>query len=142
MESFSVFGRVQTGSCCNVIPAYPAQKPYREVSKRRHDLRTIFGADLGAIFVEGGIPDVVAPVFDLPMTAGQGQERLRVGLIGRHAGQAKGVLGADFSRLFLDGGANDEERLGEMREIDGGLGCDVDLADFDPTMSGVTAFCL
>jgi hypothetical protein len=42
----------------------------------------------------------------------------------------------------VNGDAEDEERLGEMREIDRGLGRDVDLAHFQSPMSGITGFCL
>ena len=85
---------------------------------------------------------MMASIFDFPMAASESEERFRAGLGGRQAGQAKGAFGAYFSRFLVNGDAEDEERLGEMREIDRGLGRDVDLAHFQSPMSGITGFCL
>ena len=79
-------GRVLAGGFRDVFPACPAQESHREVPERGHDPRAVSGADLGPVFVEGGIPDMMASIFDFPMTASESEERFRAGLSGRQAG--------------------------------------------------------
>lgn len=60
------------------------------------------GADLGAIFIERDIPNVVDLVFDAPMAAGDSEQVFSAGLIGGQAGDGMGDL-----RLDLTGGLTD-----------------------------------
>lgn len=57
-----------------------------EVAQGGHDPGQVSGADLGSVFIEGDIADVVDPVFDVPVAADDGGEQSGGGLAEAEAG--------------------------------------------------------
>ncbi|HSL09596.1 MAG TPA: hypothetical protein VK887_16700 [Pseudonocardiaceae bacterium] len=76
------------GCLFDVGPAGEAEEADRDVSHGGHDLRGGAGADLGSVFVEGDVADMVLTVFDGPMSAVEGEDVGGVGLAGGEAGDA------------------------------------------------------
>ena len=80
-------------------------------------------AHLGAVFVEGDVAHVMELVLDPPVPAGQGQERLGVGLLGGQAGDVVAnvdlggddLLATDEQAMALD--AADLAELGPGRAV-------------------------
>ena len=57
-----------------------------EVAQSGHDPRKTAGADLGVVFTEGAVPDVVEKIFNLPVAADPGGELGAGRGAGRQAG--------------------------------------------------------
>ena len=76
------------------------------------------GADTAAVFVVVPIEDVVAAIFDTPVSAVELEEALRVGLLGRSAGDAVSDFVAGFAAFLGDGVTFDDVGLRDVREIE------------------------
>ena len=92
-----------------------ADETDREAPQSGGVLGAVAGTDAAAVFVEGGVEDVVSG-FDAPVSAIESEETLRAGGVGGMAGDAVGVLDAAFTGGFVDDGALDEEGLLDMWE--------------------------
>ena len=82
------------GGLFDVGPASEAEEADRDVSHGGHDLWGGAGPDLGSVFVEGDVADVVFAVFSSPMAAVEGEDVGGVGLPAGEAGDAVDGLGA------------------------------------------------
>jgi len=82
------------GCLFDVGPAGEAEEADRDVSHGGHDLGGGAGSDLGSVFVEGGVADVVFAVLYSPVSAVEGEDVGGVCLAGGEAGDAIDGLGA------------------------------------------------
>ena len=123
----------------DVGAADEAEQADRDVAGGRHELGRRAGSDLGAIFVEGSVPDVMFAVFDAPVAAVSGEHVGRVGLPGGEAGDP--VDGFGFAdRLFAqaEGFPVDAERLIDVGEVDAGdVAGAPDGTQLDPAVAAV-----
>ena len=76
------------------------------------------GADATAIFVVVPIDDVVAAIFDTPVSAVGLEQALRVGLLGGSAGDAVSGVVRGFAAFLVDGVTFDEVGLRDVGEIE------------------------
>jgi hypothetical protein len=74
------------GGLFDVGPAGEAEEADRDVSHGGHDLGGGAGSDLGSVFVEGDVADIVLAVLYSPMSAVEGEDVGGVGLVGGEAG--------------------------------------------------------
>lgn len=81
--------------CCHISESFcdiglfkPAQKTDNKIFQRCHNLRSIFGSDLTAIFIKGNIAHIVEAVFDTPVLAVELQKALCRGFLRAEAGNA------------------------------------------------------
>jgi hypothetical protein len=72
----------------DIGPAGEAEEADRDVSHGGHDLWGGAGPDLGSVFVEGDVADMVGAVLYSPVAAVEGQHVGGVGLAGGEAGDA------------------------------------------------------
>lgn len=107
-----------------------------EATQAGHVFRAVAGAYPTTIFIIVPIEDVVAAIFNSPVTAVYGKETLCVGLIGWTAGDAVHGFVAGFSALFFYELTLDNEGLSDMREIQVGIkfGCGPNFSSFDSAM--------
>jgi hypothetical protein len=78
----------------DVGPASETEEADRDISHGGHDLGGGAGPDLGSVFVEGDVADMVFAVFYSPVSAVEGENVGGVGLPGGEAGDAIDGLGA------------------------------------------------
>ena len=76
------------GGLFDVGPAGEAEEADRDIAHGGHDLGGGAGPDLGSVFVEGGVADMVFAVLYSPMSAVEGDDVSGVGLPGGEAGDA------------------------------------------------------
>ena len=81
------------------------------------------GTDATAVLIKVPVQDVVAAVFDRPVTAVDLQQALRIGLLGRSAGDAVGKFAAVLAGFFVQDFAFDDEGLGDVGEIKVSVQC-------------------
>ena len=93
----------------------------------------VAGADAATVLVEGPVEAMVGGVFDAPVAAVQGQERLGISGIGGVRGQAIGGFDAGVAGGFVEPGAAQPEDLADAGEVEvvveGGGGPDGALLD-------------
>jgi len=82
--------------------ACPAHSSNDRVAQRGHDLRDMATAYLGAIFLQGDIPDPMRAVLALPLAANEREQTHGVGLLWCQAREASAPFRADLPRLFDD----------------------------------------
>jgi hypothetical protein len=104
-----------------------------EATQAGNVFRTIALAYPTAIFVKGPINDVVAGVFDTPVTAICGEHTLRIGLFRSPTGNTVGNITRVFTALFVCGLTLDEKGLSDMGKIQITIefGCGPDASDFN-----------
>ncbi len=101
-------------------------------------MRSVFGANLGEIFVVGGIADMMVAVFNLPMAPGDAEQVFRSRPIFGHAGEPKGVIIAEGAVLHVNGDSLNQEGLSEIGKVDAGrLGGDGDFTVFKTAMGDI-----
>ena len=101
-------------------------------------MRSVFGANLGEIFVVGGIADMMVAVFNLPMAAGYTQQIFSSSPFFSHTGESIGAIITDFSAFHVDGDALNPKSLTQIRKVDAGSsGCDGDFAVFKTAMGDI-----
>jgi hypothetical protein len=76
------------GGLFDVGPVSESEKANRDVSHGGHDLWGGAGPDLGSVFVEGDVADVVLAVLYSPMAAVDGEDVGGVGPSGGEAGDS------------------------------------------------------
>jgi len=86
-----------------------------------------------SVFVKVPIDNVMAAVFDRPVSPVCGQHLLRVGLLRSLAGDAVGDITGVFTGLFICELALDDKSLPDVRKIQIVIqfGCDPDFTDFN-----------
>jgi hypothetical protein len=89
------------GGLFDVGPAGEAEEADCDVSHGGHDLWGGAGTDLGSVFVEGDVADVVSAVFYSPVAAVEGEDVGGVGLVGGEAGDAVHGLVALAQRVAV-----------------------------------------
>ena len=72
-----------------------------EATQARHVLGAIACADTAAILIEVSVDDIVATVFDGPMTAIGGQDTLWIGLFRRATGNPQSGFHCQLAGLFV-----------------------------------------
>src|SRR2546430_417111 len=87
----------------DVAAAGDSQAPDGEVAQAGESVRAVAGSDLGAILVEGNIPDPVQRVLNLPVTASEASDPGRAGGLRWQAGDAVNDLAGDLAGA-QDGG--------------------------------------
>lgn len=104
-----------------------------DVAEDRHHAGTVFRADLGSIFVEGDIADMVQAIFDGPVTAIKGEQALWRRLGFSETGNAVNDFGGAFSgfdrftsSLQLEDLGNKGKRQREWNRGAGGEGTGFD----------------
>jgi hypothetical protein len=75
------------GGLFDVGPASESEEADRDVSHGGHDLWGGAGSDLGSVFVEGDVADMVFAVFDAPMAVVEGLFAVSSGLLKVRCGQ-------------------------------------------------------
>ena len=98
--------------------AEQAQQADGEVAQGGHDARSVRGAHLGAVFVEGDVAHLVGAVLDGPVPAVELEEALGIGLLGGEAGQAVDVLGAAAVSFGLAHEAFNVKDLSDVGEVE------------------------
>jgi len=141
-ERIAAAGSAVTGCRSDVFATHQAQETHREIAQGGHHAWTIPGANLGAVFVIGGIPDVVTAVLNLPMATGQSQQLFGIGFLGGQTGESEGkITTADLAAFPIHNSAQDQEGLAKMGKVHArSLGGDDDFTDFEPTMPDVGGF--
>jgi hypothetical protein len=74
-----------------------------EVSERGHHSGAGLGSYLRAILIKGDVPDIMAFVFDAPMSTVKVEELLGRSLLGRETGDEIGSFSAFFARFEIFG---------------------------------------
>ena len=101
-------------------------------------MRSVLGANLGEIFVVGGIADMMVAVFNLPMAPGDAEQVFRSRSISGHAGEPEGVISAEGAVLHVNGDSLNQEGLAEIGKVDAGrLGGDGDFTVFKTAMGDI-----
>ena len=104
----------------------------------RDVFRAVSGADAAAIFVVVPVENVVAAIFDRPVSAVDLEDAFGIGLLRWAAGDSVGDLVRAFAGLFVDGVAFDDKGLTEVRKVEIAIefGGGPDLAGFDAAVIG------
>ena len=89
----------------------------REATQAADVLRAMSGLDATAVLVKVPVEDIVAAIFDDPMTAVDLQQALGVGLIAGAAGDAVGEFPRAFAALLVDSLAFDHVGLADMGKL-------------------------
>ena len=128
------------GAARDVRPAAEAEQADRDVAHGGHDLGGRAGPDLGAVFVEGDVADVVGAVLDPPVAADERGDVGGVGLAGGQAADPVGGFGPNRVAGQAEGFAVDPEGLGYGGEVEVGdvVGAG-DGADLLPAVAAVNA---
>jgi len=89
-----------------------------------------------AVFVIVPIDNVMATVFDTPVTTVGGKNALSVGLLRGSAGDAVGDFTRVFTAFFICGFPLDDKSLSDVGKVQIAVefGCGPDFADFDPAV--------
>jgi len=121
---------------CNTADPFGFDEADGKTSESGDVFRAIAGAYAAAVFIEVPIQDIVAAVFNAPVTTIDGEELLGVCFIGFSAGDAVGDIMGGFSGLFFDRFPFDYKGLSHMREVEirVELGGGPDFTGFDPAM--------
>jgi hypothetical protein len=89
-----------------------------------------------AVFIEVPIDNVMAAVFDAPVTAVGGKNALRIGLIRGSAGDAVGDVTGVFTAFFICEFPLDDKSLSDVGKVQIAVefSSGPDFADFDPAV--------
>ena len=140
-ERFARAGGEVTPRPGDVFHADETHDAHGEATQRRHHAGSVLGANLGEIFVVGGIADMMVAVFDLPMAPGDAEQVFRRRPILGQAGEPEGVIIADGAVLPVNGDSLNQEGLTEMGEVDAGrLSGDGDFTVFKTAMTDINRF--
>ena len=96
------------------------------------------GAYAAAVFVIVPIDNVMAAVFNAPVTTVRGKNLLRVGLLRVSTGNAISDFTGVFTAFFICGLPLDDKSLFDVRKVQivVKFGCGPYFADFDPAVVG------
>ena len=99
-------------------------------------LRSVTGAYTAAVFVIVPIDNIMAAIFDAPVSAVDGKHVFRVGLVRRSTCNAICDFTGILTTSFLGSLPLDEKGLSDMREVEVivEFGCGPYFADFNPTV--------
>lgn len=137
-ECFASAGGEVTARLGDVFHADETHDAHGEATQSRHHMRSVAGANLGEVFVVGGVADMMVAVFDLPMAPGDAQQVFRSRPIFGHAGESEGVILAEGSVLPVNGDPLNQEGLAEMGKVDAGrLGGDSDFTVLKTAMGDI-----
>lgn len=137
-ECFARAGGEVPARLGDVFHADEPQDTHGEATQSCHHVGSVFGANLGEVFVVGGIADMMVAVFDLPMAPGDAEQVFRSRPILGHAGEPKGVIIAEGAVLHVNGDSLNQESLTEMGEVDAGrLSGDGDFTVFKTAMGDI-----
>ena len=140
-ERFARAGGEVTPRPGDVFHADETHDAHGEATQSRHHAGSVLGANLGEIFVVGGIADMMVAVFDLPMAPGDAEQVFRRRPILGQAGEPEGVIIADGAVLPVNGDSLNQEGLTEMGEVDAGrLSGDGDFTVFKTAMTDISRF--
>lgn len=95
-----------------------SQETDDEVAQCGQGLRAVAGPDLGTVFVEGDVADMVKGVFDCPMATVCGQESLGWSFFRAEAGDAVGGFDGGPVGLGVVDLAADDEALADVGDAD------------------------
>ena len=114
------------------------QDAHGEAAQSRHHVGSVFGANLGEVFVVCGIADMMVTVFYFPMAPGDAQQVFRSRPIFGEAGESESAILTTGAILHVHGDALNQKSLAEMGEVDAGrLGGDDDFPVFKPAMGDI-----
>ena len=137
-ECFASAGGEVTARLGDVLHADETHDAHGEATQRRHHAGSVLGANLGEIFVVGGIADMMVAVFNLPMAPGDAEQVFRSRSISGHAGEPEGVISAEGAVLHVNGDSLNQEGLAEIGKVDAGrLGGDGDFTVFKTAMGDI-----
>ena len=140
-ECFASAGGEVPARLGDVFHADEPQDTHGEATQSCHHVGSVFGANLGEVFVVSGIADMMVTVFNLPMAAGYTQQVFWSRPIFGQAGEAEGAIITDISAFHVDGDALDPEGLTQMWEVYARcLGGDGNFAVLKTAMTDISRF--
>ena len=140
-EGVAATGSAVAGRRGDVFASRQPQQAHGVVAQDGHHAGAVACASLGAIFIIGGVPNMMAAILNLAMATSQRQQLFGIGFRGGQAGETIDHLLADLVAFHVRGNALDEKGLAKMGKVDVcSLGGNDDFADFDPAMSDLGGF--
>ena len=137
-ECFARAGGEVPARLGDVFHADEPHDTHGEATQSRHHVGSVFGANLGEVFVVGGIADMMVTVFYFPMAPGDAQQIFRRGPIFGEAGDSESAILTTGAILHVHGDALNQKSLAEMGEVDAGrLGGDDDFPVFKTAMGDI-----
>lgn len=100
----------------NTASAYGLDKRNSETPQPGDVFRPMPGANTAAVFIIIPIDDVMAAIFNAPVSAIDGKDSLRIGLLGCLAGYAIGDFSGALAGFLLSDLTFNTEYLADMRE--------------------------
>lgn len=126
----------------NATHSFGFNDAYGKSPQSGHVFRAMAGSYTAAVFIIIPIDDVMATVFDTPVTSVGGKNTFGVGLLRGAAGNAVGDFTGGFTAFFIREVPLNDKSLSNVGKIEIAVefGCGPDFTDFDPTVVRRVAF--
>jgi len=121
---------------CDIAYTFKLDAADGKTAQSGNVFRAMASAYAVAVFVIVPIDNVMAAVFNAPVTTVGGKNALSVGLLRGFAGDAIGDFTGVFTAFFICGLPLDDKCLSDMRKVQIAVefSCGPDFADFDPAV--------